>query len=449
MDKMSLRERLFHATLSMKGIKTYEYLKQIQAEDALCSGRMILESSLSAILLHCRRHVPYYARLINSRLSTKETDPFKILSLLPVLYKNTLREKPDQLKSDDIGKRKWFYNTSGGSTGEPVRFIQDKYYLEMTNAIAELFTSLAGRKPGSPKFLLWGSERDIIKPGKDFKKVILNSLGNTIWLNAFLMTPHRMRTYINLVNNSKKGIIIAYAQAAYELACFASNENVRVTPPLAMITSAGTLYPFMREKIEGVFCCPVFNRYGSREVGLIAAERPGADGMIVPPWSTYVEILDQDGNNLKPGMEGEIVVTNLLNYAMPLIRYSIGDRGALMEDEPIYGYQRIKKISGRNVDTFIRRDGTLVDGEYFTHLLYFRDWIDKFQVVQTGYDEIIYKIVTARSSRLSEAREEIAARTRLALGDSCRVHFEVMEHLPPSSSGKYRYTISLVPRENS
>ena len=138
------------------------------------------------------------------------------------------------------------------------------------------------------------------------------------------------------------------------------------------------------------------NQYGSREVSNIACEIPGIEGLWVAPWGSYVEILDDEGLPVHPGEEGNIVVvTCLTNYAMPLLRYWIGDRGALLP-EPTpggSGLQILKHVSGRNVDVFRTRDETLVDGEYFTHLLYFQPWVWKFQVIQKGYEHLVFKVV--------------------------------------------------------
>ncbi|MHC1729920.1 MAG: phenylacetate--CoA ligase family protein [Syntrophobacteraceae bacterium] len=444
---MSWRKHLYFSALSLKGIKTFKYLKQFQSHDFLHCGADILRSSLTNILKHCVKHVRYYSRLLNGISTRIESDPFEALSLLPILDKSIIKANFEEIKSNDLNSRKWFFNTSGGSTGEPVRLIQDKYHQEMTNAIAELFSTWAGFELGNPKILLWGSERDILEGKKSIKSSIINTLSNTILLNAFLMTPEQMRAYIDVINTSQKTIIVAYAQAIYELATYANRKHINVKSPISIITSAGTLYPFMREKIEQIFKCPVYNRYGSREAGLIAAERPNFDGMLVPPWGTYVEVVDSNGNKLPPGTEGDIVVTSLTNYSMPMLRYSIGDRGIAMANDPLLGYQRIKKITGRTVDAFIRTDGTLIDGEFFTHLLYFRDYVDKFQVVQNNYDEITYRIATTHGDRLREDSLEITDKTRKAMGYSCSVNFEIVDELLPSHSGKYRYTISLIPRE--
>jgi phenylacetate-CoA ligase len=212
-----------------------------------------------------------------------------------------------------------------------------------------------------------------------------------------------------------------------------------------VITSAGTLHDFMRDRIERVFGCPVYNRYGSREVGLIAAERPGAKGLWVAPWSTVVEVVDETGDPVPPGTDGEILVTSLINHAMPLVRYRIGDRGALAPGSA-RGTQILSSVLGRNVDAFRRRDGTLVDGEYFTHLLYFRDWVEKFQFVQTDYDEVVLRVVSRDRDRrqLQPELDEMASQAKAALGPDTVLRIEWVDDIPPAPSGKYRYTISEV-----
>jgi phenylacetate-CoA ligase len=136
-----------------------------------------------------------------------------------------------------------------------------------------------------------------------------------------------------------------------------------------------------------------------------------------------------------------------MNHAMPLIRYWIGDRGALLSDPrgEKAGAQVLKHVSGRNVDVFRTRDHTLIDGEYFTHLLYFRPWVWKFQVVQKSPEDVLFKIVSNNGQPARSELDEIAASSRLVMGADCRINFEFLKELPPHPSGKFRYTISEVP----
>jgi phenylacetate-CoA ligase len=108
------------------------------------------------------------------------------------------------------------------------------------------------------------------------------------------------------------------------------------------------------------------------------------------------------------------------------------------------GTQILKHVSGRTVDVFRTSDKTLIDGEYFTHLLYFRPWIWKFQVVQKTHAHIVFKVVRINGEPARKELDEIATKARLVMGTDCRIDFEFVGELPPQSSGKYRYTISEV-----
>ena len=275
---------------------------------------------------HARAHVPYYAELIPSgRLS----DPLAALREMPLLTKEAIRRDFSRLQSDDLGSRKWYFNSSGGSTGEPVRLVQDSAYDERYEAIALLFSHLVGRDFGQPEIRLWGSPRDILRNGRGLEARIRSLLSGTTVVNAFLMTPGAMIDLIKTLNRRPPHVLLAYSQAAYELAVFADHEGIPIRPQRAVMTSAGMLHPFMRETMERVFGCRVFNRYGSREAASMACEIPQCDGLWIAPWGVHIEVLDEAGQPVPDGTDGEIVVTLLTNYAMPLLRYRIGDRGAL------------------------------------------------------------------------------------------------------------------------
>jgi phenylacetate-CoA ligase len=402
-------------------------------------------TALNQLLAHCREAVPYYADLLQGVEfePSGAAKPQEILQHLPVLKKETIRAHFERLRSKDLHSRKWSYNTSGGSTGEPVHLIQDAEYEDRSKAVSLLYDSLLGCDVGEPLVRLWGSERDIVGGTRSRKARFFNWLTNSTWMNAFRMSPEQMRHFVWTLNRVRPRLILAYAQAAYELARFVEQEGLRLTPQRAVVTSAGTLYPFMRAKIAEVFGCKVFNLYGSREVSEIACEIPGVDGLLVAPWGNYVEILDNEAKPVRAGEEGNIVVTCLTNFAMPLLRYWIGDRGAMLPAAQA-GIQILKHVSGRNVDAFRTRDRTLVDGEYFTHLLYFRPWVRKFQVVQKSYERVLFKVVRVNGDPPRSELEDIVAKARLVMGRECRVDFEFLADLPPHPSGKYRYTISEV-----
>jgi len=446
---MNWRKPAYLSYAALRGYRFPSLLARYAREYHEGTGNETAARALARLLRHCRQSVPYYARSLQplDNIRLEDADPREYLFRLPILTKASIRANFDHIKSADLGRRKWFYNTSGGSSGEPIRLIQDRDYEDRSSAVSLLCHALLGCDVGQPLVRLWGSERDLEDGARSAKDTFFNWLTGNTWLNAFRMTPPRMRGYVATLNRERPRLILAYAQAAYELARFAEREKLSVAPQQAVLTSAGTLYPFMREKIAQVFGCRVYNLYGSREVSLIGCELPGVEGLWVPPWSNFVEILDDEGLPVRSGEEGNIVVTCLTNFAMPLIRYWIGDRGALVSKPSPDGAstaQVLKHVSGRSVDAFRTRGHRLVDGEYFTHLLYFRPWVWKFQVVQKAHEHILFRIVKSNGSPPRTELDDIAARSRLVMGEDCRIDFEFSGDLPPHPAGKYRYTISEV-----
>jgi phenylacetate-CoA ligase len=173
-------------------------------------------------------------------------------------------------------------------------------------------------------------------------------------------------------------------------------------------------------------------------VGAIAAEDRGGHGLRVCP-TVHVETVLPDGSPCAEGEMGEIIVTSLMNFAMPLIRYRIGDVGIL---RTIDGTRYLEKVVGRTVELFKTQDGRRVDGEYFTHLLYFRDWVQRFRFRQVALDRIAIEIVQRPGveSPLSE-RREVEKDIRKMIGESTRVDWKFVDEIQPLPSGKYVYTL--------
>ena len=236
-------------------------------------------------------------------------------------------------------------------------------------------------------------------------------------------------------------------QSIYELACFIERNGYDIFSPKSIITSAGTLYPDFREKIEKVFKCGVFNRYGSREVGNMAVECDKHEGMHLILFNHYIEILDSEGNDVKDGEMGEIVVTLLTNYTMPLLRFRIGDMAVPSSRKCSCGrgLPLIERVVGRTVNVFKNVKGELIDGEYFTHLFYFVDFIKKFQVVQESFEAITIRLEVEDKAVLGKNKslfDEIDRKIRIVMGENCKITYKIEDEILPMASGKYVYTIS-------
>jgi len=409
---MNYRKSIGFLYLKARGDKFPAVYNNIKKSTELRDFENVGNKSLSEILKHCKNNVPYYKNILDSvdDIELRKGDPIGIIKKIPSLTKDIIRRHFQDLQSKDLYERIWYFNTSGGSTGEPIRLIQDREYQDRANAVTHLYYWLVGHDIGKAMVKLWGSERDILEGSVGIRAKITNYFWNIKLMNAFRMTPEKMKQYLFLLDSSPPDLVLAYAQSIYELALFAE-------------------------------------RNGIREVAAIGCEHPGSGGLWVAPWGCYVEIVDEYDNPVPPGVEGDILVTSLINFAMPLIRYKIGDRGVLSPDSTTPSGLRgqiLLKVSGRNVDMFKCRDGTLIDGEYFTHLLYFRDWVRKFQFIQKDFDLVAVNMVKTGEDVPDNDLEDISRKIQVLLGKGCRVEYNFVEDIFPSPSGKYRYTISEV-----
>ncbi len=446
---MNIRQTLFFAAHRLVGKRRGDWYVTYRREDRRGVSPDTTRQMLISLLAHAARSVPYYAELMAQRGDAYKDAPEAYLAQLPILTKDMIHQHFDQLKSNDLARRRWIYNRSSGSTGEPVRVIQDQDFLDRQMGMQDLSYAWAGREFGEPTFFLWGSTRDLLQGSESLHMRLLNRLANYTSLNAFRMTPAQMRVYLDLINAKHPRLIVAYAQAIYSLAQFAEEAGIAVIPQTAILTSANVLHPYMREKIEGVFGCKVFDRYGCREAGDIASECEYHTGLHVFPWGSYVEVVDDEGRAVPPGEDGNILITSLQNYAMPLIRYKIEDRAILAAEAKCpcgRKGQFLVQVTGRALDNFRTRSGRIIPGAFFSHLIGVdakAGAVKQFQAVQEDYDHVRLRLVKRREDD-SVDLAPIRAAIEKAMGAGIQLDVEYVQEITPGPSGKYRYTISHV-----
>jgi len=433
---MSLRYRIYRTARRLITFRQWEeYYREINEK-----GGGLAREHLKALLEYAGRHVPYYANLLPE--SGGSSDAF---AKIPILTKQLINKHFEDLKSDQLAGRKWYLNASGGSTGRPQSFVQDKVFQQWSLAAQTYYYRQFLRMdyPQVPKIVLWGSERDFFNWSEGLKPKLSNWLTQTTFLNSFKITPEKMREYIRVMNKKKPVFVKGYASSLYEFAVAAQKSNIPLNPPRIVYSSAETLTPFMRNVIEEVFQCKVYDFYGSREVGAIAGEcRLGK--MHIFAFNNLVEVVDANGNPVEPGKEGRLIITTLHNYSMPLIRYEIGDT-AVAGSACDCGNElpTLERVTGRVSDHFLTPTGDIVHGEYFTHLFYFRDWVEEFQVLQIEVNRIEVYYVSAKDAD-SDDVTDINAKIRLVMGETCAVEWIKVDEVPRTPQGKMLYTRSLV-----
>lgn len=425
---------------------------EIGTQDRVRQGHQGLPRRLGGMLSHAWANVPYYREVLPGPPPAESIHSLASLQAylekVPLLTKDILRARGTQLHATVGHPRRTYRNTSGGSTGVPVPFLQDQRHWDITAATQMRNCEWYGRSFGQPELYIWGSEIDILKGQVGLQMRIANALSQRHYFNAYMMTEANLQALFDDLTTTRWPLIVAYTQSLYEIARIARQRGLKPVAPGGIVVTAETLHDFMRAEIEEVFGSPVYNRYGSRECGDIAAECPDARTLHVFPWTCYVEIVDEAGQTLPPGEEGEVVITSLTNRSMPLIRYCIGDRAALLPDGCCAcgrSGQRLARVVGRSSDVFRRRDRGLVDGKFFLELLHLKPWIRSYQIVQRDYEWV--EILVVPNGDLRPGEDEVAALqadTRYVMGLDCRLDLRFVEDLARSGSGKWRYTISHV-----
>jgi phenylacetate-CoA ligase len=206
-----------------------------------------------------------------------------------------------------------------------------------------------------------------------------------------------------------------------------------------------------RALVETVFGCPVFNRYGSREVSVIASECESHDGMLTMAEGLFIEVA-RNGEPARAGETGEILITDLLNYGMPLIRYRIGDMGSWLEgsDASGRGLPRLNSVEGRVTDFVVGDDGRLVSGVFLaTYVVANRPSLGAVQLRQVTPAVLVYRIVRGKDFRELEDLAYLRDATKKYLGRGAIAQFEFVNELPKSPSGKLLFCRSEVRHELS
>lgn len=334
---------------------------------------------LNRLVTHAYNNIPYYKNVFDVRgIKPENIQTFSDLNRLPILKKKDLRKSLDQLVSTKCNINELYLNSTGGSTGVPVKVYQDKNYLSWS-AVARIrsWKYFPGFDERELEAVLWGSVRDI---GKDisFNRIINFIKKPDIILNTFDIDEKKINYFLLLYNILRPNLIRGYASSLFFLAQWIEKNSYNIHFPKAIVSSAETLLPSMRSKINKVFHAKIFDSYGCREVSQIGTECENNNGYHMAMENQIIELVN-NGNGMS-----KILVTNLNNYCMPMIRYEVGDLAkSIVSEKCSCGrtLSRIDKLYGRVNENIILKNGKIINGEYFEFLFYENYSIEKFQVI--------------------------------------------------------------------
>ncbi len=421
-----------------------QYLHEIEGTQFAQSSTLasLQLERLRKLLRHAHENCLFYRkRMDQADFDIERLNSLDQLSALPVLSKRDIQEHGVELRALNFPENLRVRNQTGGSTGSPLQFYVDKERFASRFASTVRHNGWAGLRPGDWHAVLWGSRLDQ-GGSQGWRDRLRNELlYRSIFLNTSSIQEKDWTEFISRLRAKRPRVLLAYTQAAVLFGRFLLQNRIQDIRFDAIITTAEVLLPGQREFLEKTFQGRVFNRYGCREVSVIASECEFHKGMHVCSESFVIEIVPHE---TIPKPAGKVVITDLLNYSMPLIRYEIGDVAAWAEAQNCPCKRHLpllSEVQGRTTDFLVLRDGRHISGPALTLVVADMSEVRQVQFVQKALDRIVIRVVPGSGYGPGTAGE-LRKRLSVYVGGSTSLEVEETESITSEISGKYRFAIN-------
>ena len=401
------------------------------------------QSLLTPLLLHARKHVPFYRNRLDAVFDGDEIDYLR-WSDIPIFTRAEAQKKEKALHAAMVPPHLGAVSAdeTSGSTGRPLRYLTNEL---MNVAVLAMNDRL---------YRWWKFNGDL--PMANFispKRSIADPAGAETfgWRSGFLNGRRYFREtsgdvdpHIDWLAKIRARYLASYSSMVQPFAERIRERNLDIRFD-RVITRGGVVTAEMRILCKKVFGGPLVDQYGADEIGQIACECPHCGEYHINAEAVFVEILDEEGASVKPGETGRVILTNLYNYAMPLIRYEIGDLATrspkILKCE--LRLPSLTRIIGRYRNMFTLADGRVLFPN--VPMSGFRDYLgySQIQIVQTDFDNLEVRYVPD-GSRQDADRPGLEAWLRKGLDPCFGVQVNEVEKIMPSSDGKYEDFLSLV-----
>lgn len=444
-QKFFIEHALYPAMERLKGNRIRSYFQELQESARLSPQalRDLQKERLCKLLTASIASVPAYQKLGITQAEI-DNDPFAVLAGIPLLSKREFQKNPDLYLNQNFDPARRIVNRTGGSTGEPLKFYMDRYDVEHYEAARWRGLSWWGITFGSRSVMIWGNPIELSQ--KDQRKARFKDqvLKNRTILSAYDLTGEKMEEYIAFLNRYQPEYLYGYATALYTFASLVlpRREQLHLKHLKAVVSTSETLHDYQRKTIEAAFSCPVVNEYGARDAGILAYQCPCGQ-MHITAENVILEVLNPETlAPAQPGESGLVATTDLNNFAMPRLRYLLGDTATLGGISPCsqgVSLPVIAHLDGREDAIFKLPSGKLVHGNFINQLSRKYQTLAQFQLVQHDLTHGTLKVVLKEGA----GQEEVAAFSKdvASFLPGVAVAPAVVDEIPVSASGKFRYAI--------
>ena len=361
-----------------------------------------------------------------------------ILEDFPVISKSLIRSKREAFISDVINENERIPAITSGSTGTPFKVFHDQNKKNRNTADTLFFANRAGYEVGQRLIYLkiWAEEK--------MASTLHYKLQNLVPVDVIKLDDEVITSLIaEIEKGTETYSILGYVSALESICKYLDRTHGRkISANIAsIITMSESLTPYVKEKMEFYFGTEVHSRYSNLENGILAQQVPGSEGRFLINTASYiVEIMQMESDEpVKQGQPGRIVVTDLYNFAMPMIRYDTGDVGVLSNVSDPYGNLYLEKVEGRKLDLLYNTTGDVVS----SYIMYKNMWkyteIKQYQLIQEGQREYIFKINIDGNF---DKEDQLIGEYKKYLGDDANFKIEYVDEIPLLASGKRKKTVN-------
>jgi phenylacetate-CoA ligase len=370
------------------------FFETLSGKSRVYASRQVLDSLRTKLLrrqlLHAYQNIPYYKKVFDKAgLHSQKLTSVDDLANYPVITKDILREHYNQMLDRKYFLKNLFKSHTSGSTGQPMwtyydltSWIRKKYFVKARARME------CGVKPYEKIAIFESASQNSLDKANIFFRTFKSRY------KAFSMFEPDDKTLRKLMTFSP-AVLYGAQSYFFQLARFIAENGFQLPFIKQIFTSSEYLQETVREYIKKVFNADVFDIYGSTEFKEVAWECEKHEGYHINEDEIIIEIV-QNGKRVRHGVVGNIVITDLRNKLMPLIRYQIYDKGVLITEKCSCGrtFSLMKPYAGRSSEYITLPDGGILSPYLFTTSIEKINGLLQYQIVQTTKDKISVSVVT-------------------------------------------------------
>lgn len=438
---MTLAQFVFTAKLAMVRRPVQTYYAELRDNESLSRSELegLQRQRARAIASFANGASPYYRNLFRTHgIDPARTDDPDQWQRIPVSTRSDVKAHASEIRTPEASDRTARIGKTSGSTGQPLQTLHD-------NRVPNI--ALAWRM-----YRWWGIEPwdNLARAGRwgfGKKEELKNRISwwpsRQVYLDAMLFDDTAMRAFHTAIRDTKPRFLEGYVGAMVEFADFLRANELTIPGVRAVATTAAPLTSSVRGHLTRTFDAPVYDEYRGSEVNWLAGECSAASGMHIFSDARIIEILDDDGQPVAPGAQGNVAVTDLTNRVFPVIRYLNGDRGSLRTGPCSCGlpFPLMDNPAGRATDVVRTPSGKSINHGISGLFAPAADAVKLFQLHQAADFSIRLLIVPSEQETARDDIERIVEGLRARLDHEVPVEIEYVTELP-SARGKLQYIFS-------